>query len=172
MQVGSVAWPHPIPDAADCVAAMPQPWRPRTAGHLPVLNVPYREYVFGPQSFGWACLMTTDLAGQLKSSVGSELGFGTATGSANSNFGWSSFGQARSSAGGCKLARSLSINAGPPITQPYCMCAFMAHASSRSWHTQARSYQRKPASNLPPFLFILFFRNDLFGTRGASKRDA
>jgi hypothetical protein len=60
-------------------------------------------------------------------------------------------------AGGCKLAP-------PSLLQPYCMCAFMAHASSLV-----------PAETClqPAFLCVCVCgRNDLFGTRGASKCDA
>jgi hypothetical protein len=72
-------------------------------------------------------------------------------------------GQARSSARGCKLTRSLGIHARPPKPSPT--------ACVRLWHTQARS--GNPASNCLIFEFFLFFRrNDFFNTRGASKRDA
>ncbi len=122
------------------------------------------------------------LAGQLKSSVGSELGFGTANG--QHKFRMELIGQARSSAGGCKLARSLSqLQARPPkpsstacvrswrsparshqqkpriqpaptsIPQPYCMCAFMAHASSL---VPAKTCLQ-PASNL-----IFFFEETIY----------
>jgi hypothetical protein len=85
------------------------------------------------------------LAGQLKSSVGSELGFGTAIGSANSNFGWSSLGKPAR----LRLSR-LRLCAPPSLLQPYCMCAFMAHASS----LVPAETCLQPASNL---LKILFF---------------
>jgi hypothetical protein len=105
--------------------------------------------------------MTTDWLAN-SNSDGSELGFGTATGSANSNFGWSSL-QARLSAGGCKLTRSLNqLQTRPPILQVYCLCAFR--------DSPARSYQRKPASNLTPT--FCFLKDDFFGTRRASIRDA
>jgi hypothetical protein len=68
-------------------------------------------------------------------------------------------GQARSSAGGCKLTRSLSqLQARPPILQAYCVCAFRALARSLI-----------PAETLPPtcpnFFRSFFFEGTVFFER-------
>ncbi len=74
--------------------------------------------------------MTTDWL------VNSNFGriFGTAVGSANSNFGWSLLGKpARLPAAVNLLAR---LQARPPLLQPYCV---------RPWRSPAHSYERKPS---------------------------
>jgi hypothetical protein len=58
-------------------------------------------------------------------------------------------GQARLSAGGCKLARSLSMNAGPPNT-PSALLLVCVHGTRPLTHTSGN-----PASNLHPTMRLL-----------------
>jgi hypothetical protein len=90
------------------------------------------------------------LAGQLKLRMELIWRFGTAIGSANSNFGWSSLGKPARLPG--LQTRSLTQHARPPLSSPT--------ACVRVWHTQARS--GNPASNLPQFFLKLFFLKELF----------
>jgi hypothetical protein len=88
-------------------------------------------------------------------------------------------GQARSSAGGCKLALSLSqMQIRPQLLQPYCLGAFMALASPLHSLAPLATCLHRLGFNLVfsfSFIFVFylgFFLYGFFGTREASKRDA
>jgi hypothetical protein len=106
------------------------------------------------------------LAGQLKSSVGAELGFGTAINSANSNFGWSLLGKpARLPAAVNSLAHSADCR---PAHH-----SFRPTACVRSGRSPARSYQRKPCLQPAPTVLEVFcFKERVFWNARSVKRDA
>ncbi len=90
------------------------------------------------------------LAGQLKSSVGLELGFGTAIGSANSNFGWSSLGKpARLPGAVNSLARSAECRPAHRNPAQLRVCVYGARLLAHTCGNPPPPFL-KLASKLPP----------------------
>jgi hypothetical protein len=126
-------------------------------------RIGYRNYnKYSDLKFRMGFFNDDRLAGQIKSSDGSELRFGTAIDLANSNFGWSSLDKpARLPAAVNSLSRSAEC--GPALN------SFSPAACVRSWRSLARSASLAPPASLATCLqLIFFFQNVFLGTRRAS----